>query len=93
NVSLRERQSSNTRNHRGNYNYDRNDRYSDREGHWNNNSRPRASGRSYGRHQDRLASSNSRAERSWESHRHDSFPSANNVSCQYGIWDVSVASS
>ncbi|PIA34616.1 hypothetical protein AQUCO_03700123v1 [Aquilegia coerulea] len=67
-VPMRERQSSNTRNHRGNYNYDRNDRYSDREGNWNNNSRPRASGRSYGRNQDRIASSDSQAERSWESH-------------------------
>ncbi|XP_042505017.1 uncharacterized protein LOC122081795 isoform X1 [Macadamia integrifolia] len=82
-VSFRDRQTSTTRNHRGSYNYDRNDQHGDREGNWNINSKPRATGRSHGRNQtekpsskpDRLASSDSRADRPWDSYRHDPFPS------------------
>uniref|UniRef100_A0A5B6Z4I3 Uncharacterized protein n=1 Tax=Davidia involucrata TaxID=16924 RepID=A0A5B6Z4I3_DAVIN len=80
-VSARDRHSSGTR--RGNYNYDRNDNHGDREGNWNMNSKSRAAGRSHNRGQadksssrlDRLAASESRADRSWSSYRHDSFPS------------------
>nr|XP_008376110.2 uncharacterized protein LOC103439336 isoform X2 [Malus domestica] len=79
-VSVRDRP-SNTR--RGNYNYDRNDHHGDREGNWNTNSKSRASGRNHSRGQaekqnsrvDRLAASESRAERSWSSNRQDSLPS------------------
>ncbi|KAL6565996.1 hypothetical protein OROHE_005051 [Orobanche hederae] len=79
-ASFRERHSSGTR--RGNYNYDRNDNYGDKEGNWNANSKSRASIRSHSRHQidklnsraDRSASEN-RADRSWNSYRHESFPS------------------
>uniref|UniRef100_A0A5B6Z7U1 Uncharacterized protein n=1 Tax=Davidia involucrata TaxID=16924 RepID=A0A5B6Z7U1_DAVIN len=80
-VSARDQHSSGTR--RGNYNYDRNDNHGDREGNWNMNSKSRAAGRSHNRGQadksssrlDRLAASESRADRSWSSYRHDSFPS------------------
>ncbi|XP_016432541.2 uncharacterized protein LOC107759179 isoform X1 [Nicotiana tabacum] len=80
-VSARDRHSSSTR--RGNYSYERNDNHVDREGNWNMNSKSRAAGRNYNRSQseksnsrvDRLASSDSRADRSWSSHRHDSIPS------------------
>ncbi|KAI3449263.1 hypothetical protein Pfo_005928 [Paulownia fortunei] len=80
-VSVMERHSSGTR--RGNYNHDRNDNYGDREGNWNANSKSRAAVRSHSRSQtdksnsraDRLASSESRAERSWNSYRHESIPS------------------
>ncbi|CAN4111467.1 unnamed protein product [Withania somnifera] len=79
-VSVRDRHSS-TR--RGNYNYERNDNHSDREGNWNLNPKSRAAGRNYNRSQseksnsrvDRLASNDSRTDRSWSSHRHDSIPS------------------
>ncbi|XP_010266483.1 PREDICTED: uncharacterized protein LOC104603986 isoform X2 [Nelumbo nucifera] len=79
-VSFRDRQTSTTRNHRGNYNYDQNDHYGDREGKWNINMKPRATGRSHGRNEkpnskpDRLAASDNRADRPWDSYRHDSFP-------------------
>ncbi|XWS46204.1 hypothetical protein CRYUN_Cryun14cG0044700 [Craigia yunnanensis] len=82
-VSMRERHSANTR--RGKYNYDRNDLHSDREGNWNANSKSRAAGRSHSRNQneksrftfDQVAAvaGESRAERPWGSHRHDSFTS------------------
>ncbi|XP_062091423.1 uncharacterized protein LOC133797517 isoform X2 [Humulus lupulus] len=79
-VSVRDRHSTSTR--RGNYSYDRNDHHGDREGNWNvhpKSSRP--SGRSHSRGQvekpnarlDRLTTSESRSERPWSSHRHDSF--------------------
>ncbi|CAI9785952.1 unnamed protein product [Fraxinus pennsylvanica] len=70
-VSVRERHSSGTR--RGNYNYDRNDNYGDREANWNANSKSRGAARSHNRSQtdksnsrmDRVASSENRADRSW----------------------------
>ncbi|XP_068637691.1 uncharacterized protein [Aristolochia californica] len=76
-ASYRERQSSNSRNHRGHYNYDKTD-HGEREGNWNVNSKSRASGRSHGRGQaekpnsrsDRLTT-DSRSERQWDSYRHD----------------------
>ncbi|KAJ4956694.1 hypothetical protein NE237_013477 [Protea cynaroides] len=82
-ASFRDRQTSTTRNHRGSYNYDRNGHHGDREGNWNVNSKPRATGRNHGRSQtekpnsksDRLAANDSRADRPWDSYRHDSFPS------------------
>ncbi|KAL5572088.1 hypothetical protein UlMin_021685 [Ulmus minor] len=80
-VSVRDRHSSNTR--RGNYSHDRNDHYSDREGNWNANPKSRGSGRGHNRNHtekqnsrlDRMAANESRSERPWGSHRHDSFPS------------------
>ncbi|KAF8413308.1 hypothetical protein HHK36_001286 [Tetracentron sinense] len=82
-VSFRDRQSSSTRNHRGNYNNDRSDHHGDREGKWNISSKPRAAGRSHGRSQaekpgsrlDRLAANDNRADRHWDSYRHESFSS------------------
>ncbi|WJX86814.1 hypothetical protein P8452_69075 [Trifolium repens] len=78
-VSVRDRHSTNTR--RGNYNYDRSDHHGDREGNWNTNSKLRSSGRGHNRNQgekpisksERLATGESRAERPWSTHRHDSF--------------------
>ncbi|KAM6600244.1 hypothetical protein CsatA_019853 [Cannabis sativa] len=78
-VSVRDRHSSGTR--RGNYSYDRNDHHGDREGNWNVQ-KTRPSGRTHSRGQaekpnarlDRLTTSDSRSERPWGSHRHDSFP-------------------
>ena len=66
---------------KGNNNYKRSDHHGDREVNWNNNSKARAAGRGNNRSQaeksnsrpDRLASE-SRAERTWGSHRHDTFP-------------------
>ncbi|XVE73726.1 hypothetical protein DITRI_Ditri11bG0141700 [Diplodiscus trichospermus] len=82
-VSMRERHSANTR--RGKYNYDRNDHHGDREGNWNATSKSRAAGRNHSRNQndksrltfDQLegVAGESRAERPWGSHRHDSFTS------------------
>lgn len=82
-LSPRDRHTTSAR--RGNYNYDRNDHHSDREGNWNNNSKSRAAGRSHSHSRsqaekpnsrsDRLAASESRTDRPWSSHRHDSFPS------------------
>ncbi|XP_054780559.1 uncharacterized protein LOC129288161 [Prosopis cineraria] len=76
-VSARDRQST-TR--RGNYNYERSEHHGDREGNWNMSSKLRATGRGHNRYQterpnskpERLATSESRAERPWRSHRHDS---------------------
>ncbi|XP_058743867.1 uncharacterized protein LOC131616527 isoform X1 [Vicia villosa] len=78
-VSVRDRHSTNTR--RGSYNYDRSDHHSDREGNWNTNSKMRSTGRGHNRNQgekpisksERLATSESRAERPWSAHRNDSF--------------------
>ncbi|KAG5036865.1 hypothetical protein JHK82_017649 [Glycine max] len=78
-VSARDRHSTNTR--RGNYNYDRSDHHGDREGNWNTNSKLRGTGRGHNRNQtekpnskmERSATSESRAERPWGSHRHDTF--------------------
>ncbi|XP_059634349.1 uncharacterized protein LOC132276768 isoform X2 [Cornus florida] len=80
-VSVRDRHSSGNR--RGNYNHDRSDNHSDREGNWNMTSKSRSAGRGRDRSQteksnsrlDRLASSENRADRSWSSYRHDSLPS------------------
>ncbi|PON51335.1 nucleotidyltransferase [Parasponia andersonii] len=79
-VSVRDRHSTSTR--RGNYSYDRNDHHGDREGNWNVHPKSRPSGRSHSRSQaekpnarlDRLTTNESRSERPWGSHRHDSFP-------------------
>ncbi|TKY61266.1 hypothetical protein E2542_SST11116 [Spatholobus suberectus] len=83
-VSVRDRHSTSTR--RGNHNYDRRDQHGDREGNWNTNSKLRTSGRSHNRNQteksssrpEKLATSESHAERPWGSHRHDSFFSHQN---------------
>ncbi|MBA0656087.1 hypothetical protein Goklo_008483 [Gossypium klotzschianum] len=82
-VSMRERHSANSR--RGKYNYDRNDHHGDREGNWNGNSKSRTAGRSHNRNQneksrftfDQLSgvAGESRTDRPWGSHRHDSFTS------------------
>ncbi|CBI40504.3 unnamed protein product, partial [Vitis vinifera] len=80
-VSARERHASNSR--RGNYHYDRGNHNGDREGNWNINSKSRTAGRNHSRNQadksssrlDRLAASESRADRPRGSYRHDSFPS------------------
>ncbi|XP_041001969.1 uncharacterized protein LOC121247639 isoform X4 [Juglans microcarpa x Juglans regia] len=80
-VSNPDRHSTSSR--RGNYSYDRSDHHGDRERNWNIDSRSRAAGRSHGRSQaekpnsrsDRLVASESRADRSWGPHSHDSFPS------------------
>ncbi|KAJ6373643.1 hypothetical protein OIU78_029344 [Salix suchowensis] len=74
-ISYRDRQFSNSRNHRGNNNYDRKDHHDDREGNWNNNSRPRFGGRSQSQNQvekpsfrmDRSTPNNHRSDRSWNS--------------------------
>ncbi|KAJ4950681.1 hypothetical protein NE237_027513 [Protea cynaroides] len=91
-VPFRDRQTSTTRNHRGSYNYDRNDPHGDREGNWNINSKPRASGRSHGRSQtekpsskpDRLAATDSRADRPWNSYRHESYHSYQSQNGPFG---------
>ncbi|KAK9291450.1 hypothetical protein L1049_019398 [Liquidambar formosana] len=80
-ISSRDRQSSYTKNHRGNY-YDRRDHHGDREGNWNVNPRPRFAGRGQGRNQvekphtrlDRTTANNSRSDRPWDSFKQDSFP-------------------
>ncbi|XP_065860228.1 uncharacterized protein [Euphorbia lathyris] len=80
-VAVRDRHSTNSR--KGNYSYDRNDQHHDREGNWNANSKPRAAGRNHSRSQaeksssrlDRLAANESRTDRTWASHRHDTFSS------------------
>lgn len=85
-VSVRERHSSGNR--RGNYNHDRNDSSSDREGNWNANSKPRAAARNHSRGQtdksnsraDRSTHSDGRADHLWNSYRHNSnlsYPSQN----------------
>lgn len=80
-VSTRDKHSSGSR--RGNYNYEKNDSHSDREGNWNVNSKSRA-GRGYNRNQnekshsrlDRYSSSGEgRTDRSWGSYRNESFTS------------------
>ncbi|KAI9109783.1 hypothetical protein K1719_018824 [Acacia pycnantha] len=78
-VSVRDRHSTNSR--RGNYNHDRRDYHGDREGNWNVNSKWRGTVRGHNRNQTEkpnskpewLTTSESRAERPWGSHRHDSF--------------------
>ncbi|KAL9334693.1 hypothetical protein Peur_071874 [Populus x canadensis] len=74
-LSFRDRQSSNTRNHGGNYNYDRKDHHDEREGNWNNNPRPRSGARGQSQNQgekssfrmDRSTANNRRSDRSWNS--------------------------
>ncbi|XP_039001256.1 uncharacterized protein LOC120127414 isoform X3 [Hibiscus syriacus] len=109
-ASTRERHSANSR--RGKYNYDRNDHHGDRDGNWNANSKSRAAGRSHSRNQnektrftfDQFAAvaGESRAERPWGSHRHDSFTSyqsrngpirsnssqSNSASMPYGMYPL-----
>ncbi|KAH7859432.1 hypothetical protein Vadar_001095 [Vaccinium darrowii] len=71
-VPIRDRHPSGTR--KGNYNSDRSDNRSDREGNWNANSKSRASGRSHSRSQ--TENSNSRIDRlTASSYRDDSVPS------------------
>lgn len=78
NDSFRDCQSSSTKNHRMNYNYDRND-HGDRERNWNFSSKSGAAGRNHGRSQadkassrlDRLGVGDSRADRPWDSRRHE----------------------
>ncbi|KAJ6390624.1 hypothetical protein OIU77_024772 [Salix suchowensis] len=80
-VAVRDRQATNMR--KGNHNYKRSDHHGDREVNWNNNSKARAAGRGNNHSQaeksntrpDRLAGE-SRAERTWGSHKHDTFPSS-----------------
>ncbi|KAF9671156.1 hypothetical protein SADUNF_Sadunf12G0018200 [Salix dunnii] len=74
-LSFRDRQSSHTRNHGGNYNYDRKDHHEEREGGWNNNPRPRSGARGQSQNQgekssfrtDRSTANNRRSDRSWNS--------------------------
>ncbi|PIA49055.1 hypothetical protein AQUCO_01300119v1 [Aquilegia coerulea] len=88
-VSLRDRQSSGNKNQRGNYNYDHNDHLGDREGNWNANSKPRYSGRNYGRipaekgssRLDRLTTNDNRANRPF---RHESFPAYRSQNGPFG---------
>lgn len=80
-ASFRDRQSS-TRNHRGNYNYDRSD-HGDNERNWNNNSKSRGAGRGHGRGQgekprarsERMMATDGLADRQWDSYRHESVTS------------------
>ncbi|KAG4138589.1 hypothetical protein ERO13_D07G143400v2 [Gossypium hirsutum] len=109
-VSIRERHSANTR--RGKYNYDRNDHHGDRDGNWIANSKSQAAGYSHSCNQneksrftyDQLGAvaDDSRAERPWGSHRHDSFSSyqshngpvcanssqGSSASMQYGMYPL-----
>ncbi|KAI4328896.1 hypothetical protein L6164_021216 [Bauhinia variegata] len=81
-VSARDRHSTSTR--RANYNYDRGEHHGDKEGNWNMNSKLRSTGRIERGHNrtqiekssskpERLATSENRSERTWGSHRHESF--------------------
>ncbi|XP_022757533.1 uncharacterized protein LOC111304829 isoform X2 [Durio zibethinus] len=82
-VSMRERHSANSR--RGKYSNDRNEHHGDKGGNWNANSKSRAAGRSHSRNQNEKSrftndqlepvAGESRADRPWGSHRHDSFTS------------------
>ncbi|OVA01945.1 Nucleotidyl transferase domain [Macleaya cordata] len=84
-VSFRDRQSSGTKNHRGNHSYDRSDHLSDREGNWNINSKQRAAGRSHSRNQPEKPSPRSdRANKPWDSYRHESFPSYQSQTGPFG---------
>ncbi|KAF6140889.1 hypothetical protein GIB67_042302 [Kingdonia uniflora] len=90
-ASFRERQSLNTRNQKGHYNYDRSDhQHNDKEGNWTSSSRPRTTGRSRSQadrpnsRSDRVAASDSRADKPWDSYRHDSFPSQQSQNGPFG---------
>ncbi|KAL3615707.1 hypothetical protein CASFOL_041368 [Castilleja foliolosa] len=80
-ASIRDQQSSGAR--RGNYNYDRNDSYGDKDGNWNANPKSRGGARNHNRNQTdksqlragHLASSENRADRSWNTYRHEPIPS------------------
>ncbi|KAF5733122.1 hypothetical protein HS088_TW17G00658 [Tripterygium wilfordii] len=79
-MSTRERHSSNAR--RGNYSYEISEHHGDREGSWNTNLKSRPAGRSHNRNKaekpssrpERLTSE-SRPDRSWASHRHETHSS------------------
>ncbi|KAF9617850.1 hypothetical protein IFM89_039032 [Coptis chinensis] len=80
-VPLRDRPSSGTKNHRGNYSHDHNDHLGDKgEGNWSITSKSRYSGRHNGRSQvdkaslrtDRGTSNENRANKPWDSFRHES---------------------
>ncbi|KAI3907249.1 hypothetical protein MKW92_005134 [Papaver armeniacum] len=91
-ISFREQQNTSPKNQRVNHSYDRNDYHGDREGSWNINSRPRASGRSHGRNQagkpnsrpDRLGGSDSRSNRPWDSYMNGSFTSYQSQAVAFG---------
>ncbi|KAL8028110.1 hypothetical protein ABFX02_14G138200 [Erythranthe guttata] len=79
-VFVRDRHASGTR--RGNYNHERTDNYSDREGNWNANSKQRTAARSYNSRSSQTDKSNSRADRASSSesrtdrsYRQESIPS------------------
>uniref|UniRef100_A0A5B7BSD7 Uncharacterized protein n=1 Tax=Davidia involucrata TaxID=16924 RepID=A0A5B7BSD7_DAVIN len=80
-ISFRDRQSSNSRNNRGNYSNDRKDHHGDREGNWNINSKQRFAGRGQGRGQvekpntrlDWSTTSSSRSDRPWNTSKPGSF--------------------
>ncbi|KAJ6847112.1 uncharacterized protein M6B38_284895 [Iris pallida] len=88
-VPFRERQYPSTRNHRG-YNYERND-HGDREGSWIA-AKARAAGRSHGRSQNdkpstrlyRSGPSDTRAGRTWESHRYETVASCQAHNSSFG---------
>ncbi|KAK9015313.1 hypothetical protein V6N11_006425 [Hibiscus sabdariffa] len=97
---MRERHYANTR--RGKYNYDKNGYHGDKEGNWNADTKSRTAWHSHGRNQNE-----SRAERPWGSHTHDSFtsyqpwngpvrpnPSQNSsASMPYGMYPISAMNS
>ncbi|XP_039119093.1 uncharacterized protein LOC120255321 [Dioscorea cayenensis subsp. rotundata] len=97
--SFRDRQSSNTRNHRGNQNFDQRDR-SDRESSWIN-SKSRNAGRSYGRPQaekpslqsDRLSATDNRSDKTWNSYRHEPITSYNSHTSSFRSSNPSNSSS
>ncbi|KAJ6827806.1 uncharacterized protein M6B38_365105 [Iris pallida] len=111
-VPFRERQFQNSRNHRG-YNYDRTD-HADREGSWIS-AKARAAGHNHGRSQtekpstrlDRLGPSDKRADRPWDSYKHEtvashpaqnsSFAASNtahgSANMPYGVYPVPSVSS
>ncbi|XP_008785942.2 uncharacterized protein LOC103704448 [Phoenix dactylifera] len=89
-VSFRDRQSS-TRNHRGNYNYDRNDS-ADREGSWIY-AKSRAANRSRGRTQaeklslrpDQFSTTDNRIDRPLDPHRHEPLASNQAQNRSFGL--------
>lgn len=76
-VSSQDRHSTSAR--RSNYNYERSDHHGDREGNWNTSSRSRANARRHvekpNSRSERLVAGESRTDKPWGSHRHDSIPS------------------
>ncbi|XP_020244243.1 uncharacterized protein LOC109822456 isoform X1 [Asparagus officinalis] len=97
-VPFRDRQFPSTRNHRGNYNYDRHD-HGDREGSWIS-AKARAMGRSHGRNQaekpstrlDRLGSADKRPDRPLDSYRHETLSSHPVQNSSFGTSNSSYGS-